>query len=60
MDKILGRTYPIDARNRVVIPKDVMRLLELKPKDLVFFRRDDNRVVLGKAIIKYEFIEDVI
>ena len=54
MDKILGRTYPIDARNRVVIPKDVMSLLELKPKDLVFFKRDNNKIVVGKAIRKYE------
>lgn len=59
MGKILGKPRPLDSRNRVTIPSEVIDLLKLKPNDEVFFRLDDGKITMGKAIVKYEFIDEI-
>jgi bifunctional DNA-binding transcriptional regulator/antitoxin component of YhaV-PrlF toxin-antitoxin module len=55
----LGKPRQVDNRNRITLPREVMDRLELKPKDLVFFKRDDKKVILGKVIKRYEYVDDV-
>ena len=60
MEKLLGRPRQIDSRNRVTLPPEVLKLLNLKPKDEVFFKVDEGKIIMGKALIKYEFIDEII
>ncbi len=60
MLKLLGKPRPIDSRNRITIPSEVLKLLDLKPNDEVFFRINEGKIVMGKAMIKYEFIDEII
>ena len=59
MPEILGKPRPIDERNRVILPQQVMELLKLKPKDEVYFKLNNGKITLGKALIKYEYIEEI-
>jgi len=38
---------------------DVIRLLDVKRDDYLCFLKDNNRVIVGKAKISYEYIEDI-
>ena len=60
MGKLLGKPRPLDSRNRVTIPPEVIDLLKLKPNDEIFFRLDDEKITMGKAIVKYEFIDEIL
>jgi hypothetical protein len=60
MSKLLGKPRPLDSRNRVTLPLEVLNLLKLKPDDEVFFRLDDGRITMGKALVKYEFIDEIL
>jgi bifunctional DNA-binding transcriptional regulator/antitoxin component of YhaV-PrlF toxin-antitoxin module len=60
MGKLLGKPRPLDSRNRVTIPQEVLDLLKLKPNDEIFFRLDDGKIVMGKALIKYELIDEIL
>jgi len=60
MGKLLGKPRPLDNRNRVTLPAEVLELLNLKPNDEVFFRLDEGKITMGKALIKYEFIDDIL
>jgi bifunctional DNA-binding transcriptional regulator/antitoxin component of YhaV-PrlF toxin-antitoxin module len=60
MEKLIGKPRQIDNRNRVTLPPEVLKLLDLKPNDVVFFRIKDGKIIMGKALVKYEFIEEVI
>ena len=60
MGKLLGKPRPIDGRNRVTLPQEVLDLLKLKPNDEVFFRIDDGKITMGKALVKYDFIDEII
>ncbi|MFX0185952.1 MAG: hypothetical protein ACFE95_22940 [Candidatus Hodarchaeota archaeon] len=37
-----------------------MKLLNLKPNDEVFFKVDKDKIIIGKALIKYELIDEII
>jgi len=58
--KLLGKPRQIDSRNRVILPPEVMKLLNLKPNDEVFFRVNEGKIIVGKALIKYEFINEIV
>jgi len=58
-DNQLEKPCLIDKRNRVTLPRDVIRLLDIKRNDYLCFFKDNNRVIVGKAKISYEYIEDV-
>ncbi len=60
MNKILSKPRPIDSRNRVTLPHEVLKLLKLKPKDEIFFRVENGKIIIGKALIKYELIDQII
>ena len=60
MVKLLGRPRQIDSRNRVTLPPEVLKLLNLKPNDEVFFKVEDGKIIMGKALIKYELIDEII
>lgn len=60
MGKLLGKPRPLDSRNRVTLPPEILDLLKLKPNDEIFFRLDDGKIVMGKALIKYELIDEVL
>jgi len=60
MVKLLGKPRQIDSRNRVTLPPEVMKLLSLKPNDEVFFRVNEGKIIVGKALIEYELIEEII
>jgi bifunctional DNA-binding transcriptional regulator/antitoxin component of YhaV-PrlF toxin-antitoxin module len=59
MAKLLGKPRSIDSRNRVVLPPEVIKLLDLIPNDEVYFKVDHSKIILGKALIKYEFIDEI-
>jgi bifunctional DNA-binding transcriptional regulator/antitoxin component of YhaV-PrlF toxin-antitoxin module len=60
MVKLLGKPRPIDSRNRVSLPSEVIKLLDLKPSDEVFFKVNEGKIIMGKALVKYEFIDEII
>jgi bifunctional DNA-binding transcriptional regulator/antitoxin component of YhaV-PrlF toxin-antitoxin module len=60
MNKILCKPRPIDSRNRVTLPHEVLKLLKLKPNDEIFFRIENGKIVIGKALVKYELIDEII
>lgn len=60
MVKLLGRPRQIDSRNRITLPPEVLKLLNLKPNDEVFFKVEDGKIIMGKALIKYELIDEII
>ena len=60
MVKLLGKPRQIDSRNRVTLPPEVLKLLNLKPNDEVFFKVEDGKIIMGKALIKYELIDEII
>lgn len=60
MGKLLGKPRPLDSRNRVTLPQEVLDLLKLKPNDEVFFRLDDGKITMGKALVKYELIDQIL
>lgn len=60
MGKLLGKPRPLDSRNRVTLPSEVHELLKLKPNDEVFFRLDEGKITIGKALIKYELIDEIL
>ncbi len=60
MVKLLGRPRQIDRRNRVTLPPEVLKLLDLKPNDEVFFKVNEGKIIMGKALIKYELIDEII
>jgi len=59
MAKLLGKPRPIDSRNRVSLPPEVIKLLDLKPSDEVFFQVIEGKIIMGKALVKYEFIDEI-
>jgi len=59
MKKLLGKPRPLDSRNRVTLPSEVIDLLKLKPNDEIFFRLDEGKITIGKALIKYELIDEI-
>ena len=60
MVKLLGKPRPIDSRNRVSLPPEVIKLLDLKPGDEIFFKVNEGKIIMGKALVKYEFIDEII
>jgi len=60
MGTLLGKPRPLDSRNRVTLPSEVLDLLKLKPNDEVFFRIDNGKITIGKALIKYELIDEIL
>jgi hypothetical protein len=60
MGTLLGKPRPLDSRNRVTLPSEVLDLLKLKPNDEVFFRLDNGKITLGKALIRYELIDELV
>jgi len=60
MGRLLGKPRPLDSRNRVTLPPEVLNLLKLKPNDEIFFKLDDGRITMGKALIKYELIDEIL
>ena len=60
MVKLLGKPRQIDNRNRVTLPPEVLKLLNLKPNDEVFFKVNEGKIIMGKALIKYELIDEII
>lgn len=60
MGKLLGKPRPLDSRNRVTLPPEVLDLLKLKSNDEIFFRLDEGKITMGKALIKYELIDEIL
>ncbi len=60
MEKILSKPRQIDSRNRITLPHEVLKLLKLKPNDEVFFRIENGKIIIGKALVKYELIDQII
>ena len=60
MVKLLGKPRPIDSRNRISLPSEVIKQLDLKPGDQVFFKINQGKIIIGKALVKYEFIDEII
>ena len=60
MVKLLGKPRSIDSRNRITLPPEVLKLLNLKPNDEVFFKVDKDKIIMGKALIKYDLIDEII
>ena len=60
MGELLGKPRQMDDRNRVTLPPKVIKLLDLKIGDDIFFKLNDGKITMGKALIKYEYIEDII
>ncbi|MBU0497920.1 MAG: AbrB/MazE/SpoVT family DNA-binding domain-containing protein [Candidatus Thermoplasmatota archaeon] len=60
MNKILGKPRPLDSRNRVTLPPELLDLLKMKPNDEIFFKIENGKIILGKALIKYELIDEII
>jgi bifunctional DNA-binding transcriptional regulator/antitoxin component of YhaV-PrlF toxin-antitoxin module len=60
MGTLLGKPRPLDSRNRVTLPPEVLDCLKLKPNDEIFFRLDDGKIIIGKALIKYELIDEIL
>lgn len=44
----LGKSHQIDERNRVVIPKELMKLMKLKQGDEVSFEVENNKTISVK------------
>ena len=59
MTELLGRPRQIDIRNRITLSPEVMKLLKLKPGDEIYFKINNGKIIMGKALVKYEFIEDI-
>jgi len=60
MEKLLGKPRQIDNRNRITLPPKILKLLNLKPGDEVYFKIKDKKIIMGKALVKYEFIDEII
>ena len=60
MEKLLGKPRQIDIRNRITLPPELLKLLNLKSGDEVFFKIHEDKVIMGKALVKYELIEEII
>jgi antitoxin component of MazEF toxin-antitoxin module len=60
MEKLLGKPRQIDNRNRITLPPNLLKLLDLKPGDEVFFKLSNDKIIMGKAFVKYEFIDEII
>jgi len=60
MIKLLGKPRPLDSRSRITLPPEVFKLLNLKPNDEVFFKVDKDKIIMGKALIKYDLIDEII
>jgi hypothetical protein len=60
MGRLLGKPRPLDSRNRVTLSPEVLDLLKLKPNDEVFFRLDNGKITMGKALVKYELIDEIV
>ena len=60
MERLLGKPRQIDDRNRITLPPELLKLLNLKPGDEVFFKLKDNKITMGKALVKYDFIDEII
>ena len=60
MGEILGKPRQMDDRNRVTLPPKVIKLLDLKIGDDIFFKLNSGKITMGKALIKYEYIEDIV
>jgi len=58
LNKYLGKPRGLDSRNRVTLPKEVLDLLDMKSSDEVFFKEEGNKIIVGKAIKRYEYLED--
>ena len=60
MEKLLGKPRQIDNRNRVTLPPELLNLLGLKPGDEVFFKINNSKIIIGKALVKYNFIDEIV
>lgn len=60
MGRLLGKPRPLDSRNRVTLSPEVLDLLKLKPNDEIFFRLDNGKITMGKALVKYELIDEIL
>ena len=59
MEKLIGKPRQIDNRNRITLPPEILKLLNLKTGDEVFFKISDDKIIMGKALVKYEYIEEI-
>lgn len=59
MKKLLSKPRHMDRRNRISLPPQVLEILNLKPMDYVFFKIENNKTIIGKALIKYELIDQI-
>lgn len=59
MGQLLGRPRQIDGRKRITLSAEVMKLLNLKIGDEIFFQVNSGKIVMGKALIKYELIDEI-
>lgn len=60
MEKLLGKPRQIDNRNRITLPPELLKLLDLKSGDEVFFKVREGKIIMGKALVKYDFIDEII
>ena len=60
MEKLLGKPRQLDNRNRVTLPPELLKLLNIKPGDEIFFKVEKDKIIMGKALVKYEFIDEIV
>ena len=58
MVDIIGKPLKMDERHRITLPQKLIKALDLKPGDEIYFKRNGNKICVGKAIVKYDFVED--
>jgi bifunctional DNA-binding transcriptional regulator/antitoxin component of YhaV-PrlF toxin-antitoxin module len=58
-NQLLGKPRRVDGTRRVTLPKEVLDVLDVASGDTVFFKLENRRIVLGKVIKKYEYVEAV-
>lgn len=62
VNKILGKPCKVDKTGRLYLPQEVRDLLGIKKdgEDEVYFKLFNDKIIIGKAKVKYEFIDEII
>jgi len=60
-EEIIGKPTKVNERGVITIPKEVREILKITDgEDSVYFKIINNRITINKAIVKYEYIDELI
>ena len=59
-NKVLGVPITVRKKGQITIPKDIRELLNINTGDLLYFKRNNSKVILGKVKPNNEYIEEII